>query len=414
MTDNPRRDFFEVPADPGPGSFGSGMQQWNRTSNALLDLFGAAERAVVAIDEAGSLEVVSGIVAAQTHDDASSSDLNRVSLDVPVGRMIAVVVADAGKTIVARHGQGGDGQLLLVGGADVVMGTQGAMMLLHRVGNDWVEYRSASSVQAGVSGGLNYEIMHEDDFDIETAPTDRLLLVHGDPISGGDIELTDIVHLGGGSSSGANSCGVANLASSAVEEGDSLIFVYRARRGLSGARAISSLNVSEGSGIAIGGFQQFGRIDVTGEGAENMAIEVVTAQVTAKTTGNYGVFINLGTGSPAPENWGQMWDVFLTKGGARLAGAASAKVTVANAIALSPTLAPDFAPLKADDFMLAVAMNWGTAAPGNPAGGDGTQSRTQATVFSSRIWWKKANIAEGVTFSNMTGAASLAMLLILR
>jgi|GEM_PF-2216014 len=147
----PTRDFFDAPASPMPGSWGDALGIWNRMIAATLDQLGAAPLASAEIDGSGSLDVQKGCVAVQTAGGAATDDLDRMTLNVPDGWLVMLVLNDDEKTVTVRHAQGGDGEIVLAGAASVAMSNKGDTLLLQRVGSQYHERRLIGTAAGGAA-----------------------------------------------------------------------------------------------------------------------------------------------------------------------------------------------------------------------------------------------------------------------
>lgn len=88
----------------------------------------------------GAIDPVSWIHPVDTQGAASSDNLDNITqADLPDGSLLFVFPADAARTVVVRHNQGGVGEILTLDGLNFSMENLDRAMLLRRAGNAWRE-----------------------------------------------------------------------------------------------------------------------------------------------------------------------------------------------------------------------------------------------------------------------------------
>lgn len=141
--ENPERGWFTAPALPNSGSWGRAKQLWNQIIEAVLDAPPVA--AITDVTIASGLATVTRGSVALASEAGTADQLDKLSIDLPEGRMVQISAQDT-HTITVAHGASGDGGIDLVEGANVVLSGAGNVLTLKRVGTRWQEVRTADNV----------------------------------------------------------------------------------------------------------------------------------------------------------------------------------------------------------------------------------------------------------------------------
>jgi hypothetical protein len=125
-----------------------------------------------------------------TEGDASSDDLTNLELaNLPDGSMILLKAESAVRTVVLKHGAGGDGQVLLSDGADLALDSTAKQILLQRRGTDWVEVLRVPSKPLTYAGDPNGNLAAEYEgqvaYDTTTTPWTEYVATAADGTTSG-------------------------------------------------------------------------------------------------------------------------------------------------------------------------------------------------------------------------------------
>ena len=148
--ENPLYRPWDHPASPSSNSWGEKKKVWNDMTEAHLTSAVISSRTTIAIDAAGELAATTGVVAVDTYLSAASDDLKKISLDLPEGRVLLIMAADAARPVTVRHQSVDgltDGEIDLEGDADLELTSTRSILALQRVGNRWGElWRSGGAL----------------------------------------------------------------------------------------------------------------------------------------------------------------------------------------------------------------------------------------------------------------------------
>lgn len=155
---NPTRDHFGAPPTGVPGAAAENDAELNALIALALDSIGAAPKTAASLDANGLLTATTGRIVVDTFEGAPTDDLERISLDLPEGRIIILSIADGSRTVRLVHqvaGGSADGKLRLLADASRTLIDTIAAVMLQRVGNEWHEIWLGAPGSGG--GGISHQ-----------------------------------------------------------------------------------------------------------------------------------------------------------------------------------------------------------------------------------------------------------------
>ncbi len=135
---------------PSVGAIKTLYEEWLATTKQL---FGASAVAAISI-AAGSITPVNASVIIDTEEAAASDELTNIAYaNLPDGSAIFVNIANGARPVTFKHLFGGNGQLSMMSGADVVCSNINNTFLFQRVGSIWkqkAEFSLTSGFMASI------------------------------------------------------------------------------------------------------------------------------------------------------------------------------------------------------------------------------------------------------------------------